>query len=94
MAASGHEATPPLPPPPEPEQLDNRVEQWVRQTSMERLNVSTATSAAATAAEDKELEKLAMDIAESVVENMERGGSGGETVKEEYEKVRHNQRAR
>ena len=90
-AAVGHEATPPLPPPPEqPEQLDSRVEQWVRQTSMERL-VSTAASATAGAAEgkDKDLEKLALDIAESVVENMERGGSSSSKAqKEEYQEVR------
>ena len=84
-SAAGHEATPPLPPPPEPEQMDSRVEQWVRQTSTERV-VSTG----AAAAENKELEKLAQDIAESVVENMERGGgsgSGGKAKREEYQEV-------
>ena len=79
-AAAGHEATPPLPPPPEPEQLGSRVEQWVRQTSTERL-VSTAV------AEDKELEKLALDIAETVVENMERGSGSSKATKEEFQEV-------
>jgi hypothetical protein len=54
------EKTPPLPPPPEEDRLDSRVEEWVRQMSTEAT------------VDNKELEKMALDIAETVVENMEK----------------------